>query len=128
MSNVAVAPRPRLVSAEDDKRMELTEHLGELRSRILRSILYVTGGSVLSYYIFRPLYGFLFRPMAAALTKYNAGSTAIDELKKAGFTDAQIKALQHVLGPFGLKWQIVITHFPDAFFVVLKICVVAGLI
>ncbi len=52
---------------DDEKRLELTEHLGELRSRILRSLLYVTLGGVVSYYLFSPIYKFLFRPMTAAL-------------------------------------------------------------
>lgn len=52
---------------DDEKRMELTEHLGELRARIIRSLLYLTGGATICYFYFQPIYRFLFRPMAAAM-------------------------------------------------------------
>lgn len=53
---------------DDDKRMELTEHLGELRSRIMRCILYLVAGSTVAYFFFKPIYNFLFAPMRRALT------------------------------------------------------------
>ena len=53
---------------DDEKRLELTEHLAELRSRIMRSILYVGIGGILAYFRFKQLYAFMFAPMQRALT------------------------------------------------------------
>ena len=55
---------------DDEKRLELHEHLGELRSRILRSIFYICVGGIICYFYFKPIYAFLFHPMAVALQKY----------------------------------------------------------
>lgn len=55
----------------DDKRMELTEHLGELRTHIIRSIWYVVIGAIIGYNCFAPLYGAMYRPLAEELTKRN---------------------------------------------------------
>lgn len=94
---VAAQRRERQRVYDDEKRMELTEHLAELRSRIIRSILYITIGACICYHFFKPIYRFLFLPMLYAME-----------------------------GQAG--WKIVFTHFPQAFFVVLQVSVVAGLI
>lgn len=83
---------------DDDKRMELTEHLAELRTRIMRSILYVVIGAIVAYFLVRPIYDFFYQPMARALTGTQ------------------------------VEFKIVFPHFTEAFFVVLQICVVGGLI
>ena len=58
--------------AVDDKRMELTEHLGELRTHIIRSIWYLVIGAVIAYNFFGPLYGAMYRPLERELTQRNA--------------------------------------------------------
>ncbi|HSV72167.1 MAG TPA: twin-arginine translocase subunit TatC [Chthonomonadales bacterium] len=83
---------------DDEKRMELTEHLSELRSRIIRSILYVIAAAIGCYFLFEPLYGTLFGPMAYALH----GSDA--------------------------RWGIMFQHFTEPFMLVVQISVVAGFI
>src|ERR1043166_9843024 len=83
---------------DDEKRLELTEHLAELRSRIIRAILYVVVGASLCYFYFKPIYSFLFRPMQHAMLVHKA------------------------------DWKIVFTHFTQPFFGVLKVSFVAGLI
>lgn len=50
-------------SEYDDKRMELTEHLGELRTRIIRCVWYLLLGSVLAYQFFTPVYNFMYAPL-----------------------------------------------------------------
>ncbi len=55
----------------EDKRMELTEHLAELRQRILRSILYVLVGTILAYQFFKPIYGLLYRPLLQQMYRVN---------------------------------------------------------
>jgi sec-independent protein translocase protein TatC len=47
-----------------DKRMELTEHLGELRTRILRSLMYLVVGAIIAYQFFTPIYAVLNAPLA----------------------------------------------------------------
>lgn len=54
-----------------EKRMELTEHLGELRTRLIRSILYLVVGAVIAYQFFTPLYSFLSRPLTIELKQQN---------------------------------------------------------
>jgi sec-independent protein translocase protein TatC len=82
----------------DEKRMELTEHLTELRSRIMRALLYLTIGATACYFLFKPIYSLLYFPMEVAL--------------KAS----------------GVDVRIMFTRFTQPFFVVLQISVVAGLI
>jgi sec-independent protein translocase protein TatC len=83
---------------DDEKRMELTEHLGELRSRIMRSILYLIAGGSVCYFLFSPIYGLLFDPMRRALNSSK------------------------------IEWRIVFPHFTAPFFVVLQVSIVAGAI
>ncbi|HLJ54905.1 MAG TPA: twin-arginine translocase subunit TatC [Chthonomonadaceae bacterium] len=59
----------------DDKRMELSAHLQELRARIIRSLLYLVVGSILAYFFFTPIYGFLTRPLVTTITKLNLERT-----------------------------------------------------
>jgi sec-independent protein translocase protein TatC len=82
----------------DDKRMELTEHLGELRSRIMRIILYAVIGTIVSYYKFKPIFNFLNEPFLRGLKN----------------------------SPVKVVWAF--TDVMTAFFVVLQISVVAGII
>jgi sec-independent protein translocase protein TatC len=64
---VASGIRERQRVHDEEKRLELTEHLAELRSRIMRILLYVAAGGIVSYYRFSQIYGFLFTPMRRAL-------------------------------------------------------------
>ena len=59
-----------------DKRMELTEHLGELRGHIIKSIWYLILGAIIAYQFFGPIYGFLYRPLKKELTQLNQERTA----------------------------------------------------
>jgi len=65
---VASEAAKRRSEVDEEKRLELTEHLAELRARIIRSIVYVAIGATICYFYFEPIYGFLFRPMSKALT------------------------------------------------------------
>lgn len=78
--------------------MELTEHLAELRSRIFRIIFYAFAGAIACYYKFEAIYGFLSRPLINGIRNHN------------------------------IKWQIAVPDFMTAFFVVLQISIVAGII
>ena len=59
----------RTTPSADDKRMELTEHLGELRTHIIRSLWYLIVGAVIAYNLFAPLYGAMYRPLQRELMK-----------------------------------------------------------
>ncbi len=125
--HVVVAIRPTDALPEDDKRMELTEHLGELRSRIVRCILYIVAGGTACYYLFTPIYNVLSAPMAKALAMHNRAPLVLDKYLKVGFTAPQAEILAKLERP-ATEWRFVIHHFPDAFFIVFKICIVAGFI
>lgn len=58
----------------DDKRMELTEHLGELRTHIIRSLWYMVIGAIVCYNFFGPLYGAMYRPLEKELRQHNEAS------------------------------------------------------
>lgn len=83
---------------EDDKRMELTEHLAELRTRIMRSIGYAVAGSIAGYFLFHRIYSLLYGPMSRAL------------------------------GDAKVEFKIAFGHFMEPFFVVLQMSIVTGLI
>ena len=68
-------------SETDDKRMELTEHLGELRTRIIRCIWYLVIGSVLAYQFFTPVYGLMYAPLHNEIDRMNKTRT-LEEAKK----------------------------------------------
>jgi sec-independent protein translocase protein TatC len=55
----------------EDKRMELTEHLAELRTRLMRSILYLLVGTIVAYQFFTPLYNFMYKPLEKEITRLN---------------------------------------------------------
>ncbi len=55
----------------EEKRMELTEHLGELRSRIIRSLWYLILGAIIGYQLFPSFYGALYRPLSQEMAKQN---------------------------------------------------------
>ncbi len=47
----------------DEKKAELTEHLGELRSRLIRACIYLGVGMVVMYTLYSPIYHFLAAPL-----------------------------------------------------------------
>ncbi len=55
--------------SNDDKRMELTEHLGELRTHIIRAMWFVVIGAIVGYYFFAPIYGSMYRPLRREMQK-----------------------------------------------------------
>ncbi len=52
-----------MARSHDEKRMELREHLGELRTHLIRSAWYLVLGSIIAYQFFTPLYAFIYRPL-----------------------------------------------------------------
>jgi sec-independent protein translocase protein TatC len=90
----------------DDKKAELTEHLAELRTRIIRSCLYLFVGMVVMYVFSGPIFKSLAAPITDTLAKYSKLHAA-DGLPVGG---------------------IVVTNFTDPFFIKLQIATVGGLV
>lgn len=57
--------------------MELVEHLGELRTRLMRSILYLFLGAIVAYQFFTPLYDLLYKPLSKEMTVQNAAKSRL---------------------------------------------------
>lgn len=55
--------------SRDEKRMELVEHLAELRSRIMRSVMYVLAGAIVAFIIFPQIFDFLYKPLESELNR-----------------------------------------------------------
>ncbi|MBC7528667.1 MAG: preprotein translocase subunit TatC [Chthonomonadaceae bacterium] len=55
----------------NEKRMELTEHLGELRIRIIRAFWYLIVGAIIGYQLFPRFYGMLYRPLSQEMARQN---------------------------------------------------------
>lgn len=53
----------------DEKRAELTEHLAELRNRLVRVVIYVVVGSIAAWVFYDFLFAFITRPMMGVLLK-----------------------------------------------------------
>ncbi len=54
-------------STDPERKAELTEHLAELRTRLLRSAAYLVGGCIVAYALFHPVFRFLASPVVQAL-------------------------------------------------------------
>ena len=59
--------------------MELTEHLAELRTRIMRSLLFLIVGTIIAYQFFQPLYHLLSNPLKKEMTRLN-----VEQAKASG--------------------------------------------
>ena len=75
---------------KDDFRMSLLEHLGELRSRLLRSTIAILVLSVAGMLVARPVFAWLMKPILAALPPgqreliYTSGIEEVNVLLKVG--------------------------------------------
>ncbi len=59
---------------DEERKAELTEHLAELRTRLIRATLYIVVGMIVMYALFKPIYTILEAPIAPIL-KLNPGSS-----------------------------------------------------
>jgi sec-independent protein translocase protein TatC len=60
-----VVPRPQ--GEDHDPEMELVEHLEELRARLIRSLLYLTIGTIVAWFCYDFIYAALTRPITSVL-------------------------------------------------------------
>lgn len=81
---------PDVTPEPEGQRLSLAEHLGELRSRLLRCTLAVLGLGVLGLVFARPIFGALMRPVLDALPPgqrsliYTSGIEELNVLMKVG--------------------------------------------
>ena len=55
------------LGTNDEKKAELTEHLAELRSRLIRSASYIVVGCVICFFLFPQISAVVFQPVVEAL-------------------------------------------------------------
>jgi sec-independent protein translocase protein TatC len=83
----------------DEKKAELTEHLAELRTRIIRSCLYLAVGMVFMYFFSGRIYGILASPIIDTIVRMSK-LHATNGLPVGGF------AVTNFMDPFLIKLQI----------------------
>lgn len=64
VSSVSAGPRPMVT---EEEKLDLVEHLDELRTRIIRSIAYLVIGAVLGWVLYLPIYRILMAPLLGPL-------------------------------------------------------------
>lgn len=89
----------------EERKAELTEHLAELRTRIIRSCIYCIIGVIVMYGFFKPIYALLSSPITNAM--------------------AQAAKIHGSGVPVG---GIFVRNFTDAFFIKLQTSVIGGLV
>jgi sec-independent protein translocase protein TatC len=65
------------MAEENFKEMELWEHLAELRTRIVRSLLYIAVGAIVVWIFRDPVWAFLWAPLQPVLKRYGEGDGEI---------------------------------------------------
>ena len=127
-------------STDAEKRMELTQHLGELRSRIIRSIWYLIVGAVIGYQFFPKFYDTLYKPLQVEQARQNRLRPAtvngegrpVDLAKGAVPTKSEFDALvaevkdQRTNPSAKPVMSIVFRSFAEPFLVKLKVSVILG--
>lgn len=93
--------------SQQEKTAELTEHLAELRTRIIRACIYCILGMVVMYFLYNPVYAALAAPINEAVRRIGTHSSAAPGLPASGF---------------------VYNHFTDGFFQMLQIVTIGGLV
>lgn len=82
--------------AAPDGSMPLADHLGELRSRLFKSVLAITIASVVAWFFYLPIFDFISAPFVKV----------VDEARLNG-QDVQL-ALTGVVDPFALQLQVTV--------------------
>jgi sec-independent protein translocase protein TatC len=129
-------------SKYDEKRMELTEHLGELRTRIIRACWYLVIGAILTYQFFTPIYGFFYRPLEKEMSRQNVaraheGAEPGFALPSATHNPPTLKEIQQTNR--AIDWiynhpgnvpimSIVFHNFHEPFMVRMKVSIATGFI
>jgi len=75
---------------DDERKAELTEHLGELRARLIRSCLYMALGMVVMYIFSMPAYNVLAAPVLNAIKKIPGSGIRFNNITEPFFIKLQI--------------------------------------
>ncbi len=92
---------------QEEKTAELTEHLAELRTRIIRACIYCIIGMGVMYFLYNPVYSALAAPINDAVHRLGQHAHNTAGLPASGF---------------------VYNHFTDGFFQMLQIVTIGGLV
>ena len=82
---------------DEERRAELTEHLAELRTRLIRSTLYIVIGMIVMYVLFRPIYGLLEAPILPILKISPGSSFRFNSFTEPFFLQLQIATVGGLL-------------------------------
>lgn len=89
-----------------DERADLVEHLEELRTRIIRSLLYIAAGGVAAWFCYDPLYHLLLAPVRASLVAAQ-GKIIYNTQLEPFMTRLQVSAIAGVIAASpGVLWEI----------------------
>ena len=66
---------------DEEGQMELVEHLGELRNRIFRALLYVMAGMGVGWFLFETIYTIVFNPVAPILAGIKGSQIRISSIQ-----------------------------------------------
>lgn len=92
---------------EDKKDLSLTDHLTELRQRLLWALLAMAIGTGLCFLAAGPIYGFLVRPLAEAMGEEGTQRLIYTGLTEGFFTYVQVAFFAGIFLTFPvLLWQI----------------------
>ncbi len=97
--------RPNWNSSEhnpEEFRLSIVGHLEELRTRVIRSLMFVIAGFCVGWWFFKPLFSLL--------------------------TDRAAVAVNRTLQPLGQKYEEITLHMPDLFFLKFKFSAYIGLV
>ena len=99
-----MAAKSKAADTIDDTSAPLVEHLAELRTRIIRSLLAFVAGMMLSFTVWNPIFNFLTAPLCDALTARGQECNLIlIQLQEGFFVAVQIA----MLGGFVLAFPII---------------------
>lgn len=131
--------------AQGSASMGLLDHLGELRQRLVRSVLATAVGMIACYGFAEKLFDILMKPMKEVLDKHAASQLLLPEdffvnlqqsleqvLRTTDFKyfdqlPVFMGALRKSLGPLAMSGHFQYTYPAEAFFAHIKISIVAGI-
>ena len=85
---------------DEERKAELTEHLAELRTRLIRASLYVVAGMIVMYFFSKPLFTTLSAPITETLAKMHPNAPSGLQVPNGGFVGRDFTAF------FFIKLQI----------------------
>jgi len=82
---------------DEERKAELTEHLAELRTRLIRATLYIIAGMIVMYVLFKPIYTVLEAPIAPILKLSPGSSFRFNSFTEPFFLQLQIATVGGLL-------------------------------